>query len=125
MFSPDAVAVVVVGVVYFADRFGLLDRLGLRRTAQEAAAELEIRQQAIDRLRAERNEAREKVLKLERTHSLEPILDQMHANATLASEILDRLVHHNGAFAQMEKSLAAIAHGLDVIADRLEHVRQD
>lgn len=104
--SPDFVALVVLAVLGAGAYFGLWERLGLKnRTVASAAAELDIANTTIDRLRHERNQAREQARQLEATRSLEPVLAQLSASAEIEKQVLDRLVHHNGSFAHMEASM--------------------
>jgi hypothetical protein len=107
--NPTSIAVVVVAVIYLANAVGLLDRLGVKsRSASEADAEIAIRDRTIDRLAARNAE-------LEATHSMTPVLEQLHQNAGLQAEVLDRLVHHNGSFRHMETSLREIAEGFKLM----------
>lgn len=112
--SPDFFALVLVAAVYGLDRFGLLDRWKTKSSA-DAAAELAIANRAIDRLRHERNQARDHAGKLEATRSLEPVLAQLEANAQLQKDVLERLVHHNGSFAHMESSMKELVESLKLL----------
>lgn len=112
--SPDFVALCAVAVVFMLDRFSLLDRFK-RKTVAESAAELTIAGSTINRLRSERNGALETVKRLEQTRSLEPVLEQLHQNAQLQAQVLERLVHHNGAFKHMEESLHLIVEGMKAL----------
>lgn len=112
--SPDFVALCAVAVVFMLDRFSLLDRFK-RKTVAESAAELTIAGSTIERLRGERNRALEAVRLLEQTRSLEPVLEQLHQNAQLQAQVLERLVHHNGAFKHMEESLRLIVEGMKAL----------
>lgn len=107
-----AAALLVVALVYGLDRFGYLPK---RRTSSEAAAELDINARTIDRLSVDLNHAREQLLALEKTRSLEPVLTQLRQNAELQAQVLDRLVHHNGSFAHMERSLREISEGFKLM----------
>lgn len=107
-----AAALLVVGVIYALDRFGYLPK---KRSSSEAAAELEINARTIERLRVERNHAREQLHALEQTRSLEPLLDRIEHMADLESQVLDRLVAHNGSFKHMETSLREIAEGFKLM----------
>jgi DNA-binding Xre family transcriptional regulator len=110
--TPEFVAAAVVAAIVMLDRYTtLLDRFK-KKSASDAAAELAISEQTISRLRDERNKALRAAQKLEQTRSLEPILEQLHANAELQASVLDRLIHHNGSFKHIEESLAEIREGL-------------
>lgn len=113
--SPDAIALAAVAVLYLANALGLLERLGVRRTAADAAAELDIANRTIDRLRKERNQEHDRAQQLESTHSLTPVLAQLEAHATLQQQVLDRLVHHNGSFAHMEASMKELVESLKLL----------
>lgn len=109
----NTITVAVVAACYFANVLGLLEwAKPTKKTATEAAAELSLKEQTIERLRRERNEARDEKAALANVQFIEPILTQLHENARLQSEVLDRLVHHNGSFKHMETSLREIAEGL-------------
>lgn len=112
--TPEFFALCVVALVAGLDRFGLLDRWK-KKSAADAAAELAIAGETIRRIRAERNQAIEVARKLEQTRSLEPVLEQLHANAELQAQVLDRLVHHNGSFAHMEEALSTMGEGLKLV----------
>jgi len=114
--SPDFVALCVIGAIILANNLGLLERLGVKPQANaEAAAEIAIKDQTIERLRTERNRAREAATQLEATRSIEPVLEQLHANAALQKDVLDRLVHHNGSFAHMEASMKELVESLKLL----------
>lgn len=112
--SPEFIGLCVAGVFVALDRFGVLDRFK-KKSPADAAAELAIAAETIRRLRDERNQALNVAAKLEQTRSLEPVLEQLHANAELQAQVLDRLIHHNGSFKHMEVSLGAIAEGLKLV----------
>lgn len=112
-------AIVAVALVYALDRFGYLPK---RRTTEEAAAELKIKDQTIVRLRRERNEARDEKAVLVNVRFVEPVLAQMQDNAKLQAEVLDRLIHHNGSFKHMEESLGHIEEGLKMLTGFIAEV---
>lgn len=112
--SPDFVALVIAATIYALDRFGFLDRFK-KKSASDAAAELAIANQTIERLRAERNHGREVNMRLEQTRSLEPVLAQLETNATLQEQVLERLVHHNGSFAHMEAAMNTLVESLKLL----------
>lgn len=112
--TPEFIALCIVGVVVGLDRFGVLDRFK-KKSAVDAAGELAIAERTIERLREERNQARNERRRLEQTRSLEPVLEQLSENAKLQAQVLDRLVHHNGSFRHMEESLSEIHEGLRLL----------
>jgi hypothetical protein len=113
--SPDAVVAVVVGSVIALERYTpLLDRFK-KKSAADAAAELAIADQTIHRLRDERNQALEVARELRGKTSLEPVIDQLAANAELQAQVLDRLIHHNGSFKHIEESLGEVRKGLQML----------
>lgn len=115
--STATIIAIVIGSFYGLDRIGILERLGIvRPSASVAATELEISDRALERAKA-------RIHELEATRSLEPILaqitavsQQIGANAQIQSDVLDRLVHHNGSFAAMEKSLGHVEHSLGLLS---------
>lgn len=115
---------VIAGVVLLVlNQLGVLDWLGLKRkSAADAAAELEVSDRLAKRLRDERNHAREEVAQLALQRTNEPVLEllravaaQIEANADAQTQVIDRLAKHNGSFAHMEASLGTISEGLKAL----------
>lgn len=121
--NTTGVIAVIVGVFIVLDRIGLLERLKLTRpSASAAVSELDLADRTIERLRGERNEARDKAAQLALERTNEPVLEVLHAIAeqlgqTAASqvEVLDRLAKHNGSFAHMEQAIADLSEGLKAL----------
>lgn len=114
MSTLTAAAFIAALVIAGVDRMGLLDWIK-PKSAADAVAELELRDRTIERLRTERNAALDKAAELQRTRSLEPILDQLAENSRLQAQVIDRLAAHNGSFAHMEKALGTVADGLKAL----------
>jgi hypothetical protein len=113
--NPTFIALVVGLTVAALERFTtVLDRFKKKSTV-DAAAELAIANITIERLRHERNQAREEKLALETVRFVEPVLTQLQANAELQKDVLDRLVHHNGSFAHMEASMKELVESLKLL----------
>jgi hypothetical protein len=114
--NPTTIAVTVVAVLYLLNALGLLDRLGFKtRSAQDADAEISIRDRAIDRLHGELASVNARNAELEASRSMTPVLEQLKQSSELQAQVLDRLVHHNGSFRHMETSLREIAEGFKLM----------
>jgi hypothetical protein len=106
-------AVVIVGVAKVLDWFGWLPK---KKTAADAAGELEIADRRVVRLESQLADLKAQNAKLEATRSLEPLLALIQTNGEQQAQILDRLIHHNGSFRHMERSLGQVHESLKMLA---------
>lgn len=117
LHNAEAWAVLAALAIVAIERYtSLFERLGLKsKSPTDAAAELAIAEHTIDRLREERNKARDAARELAAKTNLEPVLEQLGENARLQAAVLERLAQHNGSFEHMRESLESIGGSLGAI----------
>lgn len=122
MVSPDVIAVAVVAGVVAIDRYTpLFDRFK-PKTSADAAAELQIAEHTIARVRAERDAALSRAEQLEQTRSLEPLIKLVGEVSEAQRMTLEKLSHFNGALTRQEASLEAARVGLEEATEGLRLV---
>ena len=116
-----AAAVLLAAFVSAFDKFGLLERFGLRKqSVVNAASELAIAAETIRRLTADLGAARSKASQLELERTNEPVLELIAKVMELSQATLEKLASFNGSLKHIEASLGDTRDGLLTAAEGMK-----